>query len=85
VGLSQQARAGKPTEKRRYACGHGVQKEKDKWCKISKNGKFGVVGARPPVSLRTADRKLENLWRYSNEHRSSHDLGGEENNLPENV
>jgi len=59
VGLSQQARAGKPTEKRRYACGHGVQK-KDKWCKISKNGKFGAVGDRPPVSLRTGDHKLEN-------------------------
>ena len=59
VGLSQQARAGKPTEKRRYACGHGVQKEKDKRCKIFKNGKLGAVGDRPPVLLCTGDRKLE--------------------------
>ena len=60
MGLSQQARAGKPTEKRRYACGHGVQKEKDKRCKIFKNEKFGAVGDRPPISLRMGDRKLEN-------------------------
>ena len=85
MGLSQQARGGKTTEKRRYACGHGIQEEKDKWCKISKNRKFGAVGGRPPVSLRTTDPKLENPWRYSNEHRSSHDLGGEENNLSEDI
>ena len=61
-GLNQQVRAGKTTEKRRYVyvCGHGVQKEKDKRCKIFKNGKLGAVGDRPPVLLRTGDRKLEN-------------------------